>query len=113
MSAGLSVATVEPGLGTCATCGRTLTQVGPNGECLRCLVTLGFLTDSPQLNESETSRRLTPGRMKYDRFEVDVGADGFPIELGAGAMGITYRAHDTVLNSAVALKIIDPSAAQN
>src|SRR5258708_38147480 len=46
MSVGLSVAIDEPGLGTCATCGRTLTQAGPNGECLRCLVSLGFLSDS-------------------------------------------------------------------
>jgi serine/threonine protein kinase len=113
MSVGLSVAMDELGLGTCATCGRTLTQVDPDGECLRCLVSLGFLGDSQQRNESETSRRLTPGRLKYDRFEVDIGADGFPIELGAGAMAITYRARDTVLKSAVALKIIDRSAAQN
>jgi serine/threonine-protein kinase len=45
--------------------------------------------------------------LKYDHFEVDVGADGFPVELGAGAMAITYRARDTVLNSIVALKVID------
>ena len=51
--------------------------------------------------------------MKYDHFEVEVGADGFPIELGAGAMAITYRARDTVLNSVVALKVIDRSAAQD
>ena len=38
---------------------------------------------------------------------MEVGADGFPIELGAGAMAITYRARDTVLNSVVALKVID------
>jgi len=38
---------------------------------------------------------------------VEVGADGFPAELGAGAMAITYRARDTVLNSVVALKVID------
>jgi serine/threonine protein kinase len=113
MSACLSVVINEPGLGTCAICGRTLTPAGPYGECLRCLVRLGFLSDSQQANESETSRRLTPGLLKYDRFEVDVGEDGFPIELGAGSMAITYRAHDTVLNSAVALKIIDRSAAQN
>jgi serine/threonine-protein kinase len=50
---------------------------------------------------------LTPGPLKYDHFEVEVGADGFPIELGAGAMAITYRARDTVLNSVVALKVID------
>lgn len=111
MRAGISVSIAEPGLGACPTCGRTMAQAG--GECLRCLVSLGFLNDSQQLNESETSRRLTPGRLKYDHFEVDVGADGFPLELGAGAMATIYRAHDTVLNSAVALKIIDRSAAQN
>jgi len=50
--------------------------------------------------------------MKYDHFEVEVGADGFPVELGAGAMAITYRARDTVLNSTVALKVIDRKVAQ-
>ena len=57
--------------------------------------------------------RLTPGPLRYAHFEVEVGADGFPVELGAGAMAITYRARDTVLNSAVALKVIDRSVAQN
>jgi len=55
---------------------------------------------------------LTPGPLKYDHFEVEVGADGFPVELGAGAMAITYRARDTVLNSVVALKVIDRKVAQ-
>src|SRR5437870_643617 len=54
-----------------------------------------------------------PGPLKYDHFEVEVGAEGFPVELGAGAMAITYRARDTVLNSIVALKVIDRSVAQN
>jgi serine/threonine protein kinase/Tfp pilus assembly protein PilF len=44
---------------------------------------------------------------------VEVGADGFPVELGAGAMAITYRARDTVLNSVVALKVIDRKMAEN
>ena len=43
---------------------------------------------------------------------MEVGADGFPIELGAGAMAITYRARDTVLNSVVALKVIDRKVAK-
>jgi serine/threonine protein kinase len=51
--------------------------------------------------------------LKYDHFEVEVGADGFPLELGAGAMAITYRARDTVLNSTVALKVIDRKVAEN
>src|ERR1700693_3448853 len=103
----------EPAAGACAICGRPLTQVGPKGECLRCLADLGFLSDSREPGKSESGRRLTPGPLKYDHFEVEVGADGFPIELGAGAMAITYRARDTVLNSIVALKVIDRKLAQS
>src|SRR6266567_5221943 len=103
----------EPTVGTCAICGRPLTQVGPKGECLRCLADLGFLSGSQELGKSDTGRRLTPGPLKYDHFEVEVGADGFAVELGAGAMAITYRARDTVLSSVVALKVIDRKVAQN
>src|SRR6266571_955293 len=102
----------EPTVGSCAICGRPLTQVGPKGECLRCLADLGFLSGSQEPGKSGTGRRLTPGPLKYDHFEVEVGVDGFPVELGAGAMAITYRARDTVLNSVVALKVIDRKVAQ-
>jgi serine/threonine protein kinase/Tfp pilus assembly protein PilF len=51
--------------------------------------------------------------LRYAHFEVEVGSDGFPVELGAGAMAITYRARDTVLNSTVALKVIDRKVAEN
>jgi serine/threonine protein kinase/Tfp pilus assembly protein PilF len=99
--------------GKCATCGRPLTQIGPKGECLRCLVGLGFLADGEEPQQPAGRGRLTPGPLKYAHFEVEVGADGFPVELGAGAMAVTYRARDTVLNSEVALKVIDRSVAQN
>src|SRR5713226_5311953 len=97
-------------VGICATCGRPLTQVGPKGECLRCLVSLGFAAE--ESGSKQHRSRLTPGRLRYDHFEVEVGADGFAVELGAGAMAITYRARDTVLNSTVALKVIDRKVAQ-
>jgi len=99
--------------GTCATCGRPLTQCGPNGECLRCLISLGFLAEGEHAERPAGRGRLTPGPLKYAHFEVEIGADGFPVELGAGAMAITYRARDTVLNSVVALKVIDRKAAEN
>src|SRR6266576_888449 len=98
---------------TCATCGRPLTQVGPKGECLRCLVGLGFLANGEEPEKPASRGRLTPGPLRYAHFEVEVGADGFPVELGAGAMAITYRARDSVLNSEVALKVIDRGVAQN
>src|SRR5262249_19644969 len=110
----LSIASMQPerSVDTCAVCGRPLTQIGPKGECIPCLANLGFLGGSQGLDESQSGRRLTPARLKYDHFLVEVGADGFPIELGAGAMAITYRARDTVLNSEVALKVIDRKVAQ-
>ena len=110
----IGLGTTEPqAAGTCATCGRPLTQCGPNGECLRCLVSLGFLADGQEADRPAGRGRLTPGPLRYAHFEVEVGADGFPVELGAGAMAVTYRARDTVLNSEVALKVIDRSVAQN
>src|SRR6266567_8192571 len=111
---GIGLETTEPqAAGTCATCGQPLTQCGPKGECLRCLVSLGFLANGEHAERPAARGRLTPGPLSYAHFEVEAGADGFPVELGAGAMAVTYRARDTVLNSAVALKVIDRSAAEN
>ena len=87
---------------TCVVCGRFLIPRGPNGECLRCLGSFAFEL------ESETSMK-TPTRFAH--FEVEVGEDGDPVELGAGAMGVTYRARDTILECTVALKIIDTQRA--
>ncbi len=113
-SIGLETAKVEPDApATCAICGRPLTKRGPNGECLRCLVTVGFLADGEEPERPAARGRLTPGPLRYAHFEVELGVDGFPFELGAGAMAITYRARDTVLNSVVALKVIDRGVAQN
>ena len=87
---------------TCVVCGRLLIPRGPNGECLRCLGSFAFPL------EGEISMK-TPTR--YAHFEVELGADGDPVELGAGAMGVTYRARDTILECTVALKIIDTQSA--
>ena len=112
--AGVGIANANAGIaGTCATCGRPLTHCGPNGECLRCLASIWLLEDGEQRETPCGRGRLAPGPLRYAHFEVELGADGFPVELGAGAMAITYRARDTVLNSLVALKVIDRQRAQN
>lgn len=97
----------------CAICGRPLTHRGPNGECLLCLFSLGLSETDPSADKPAAHGRLTSGPLKYAHFEVEVGADGFPVELGAGAMAVTYRAWDTVLKSVVALKVIDRKMAEN
>src|SRR5207237_4947031 len=61
-SMGLGIVKAKPeAAGTCATCGRPLTQCGPNGECLRCLISLTFLADGEQPERPAAHRRLTPG----------------------------------------------------
>jgi serine/threonine protein kinase/Flp pilus assembly protein TadD len=98
----------------CAICGRPLTQRGPDRKCLRCLFNWGFLPEGEESDQGPAAHhRVTAEPLKYAHFEVEVGADGFPAGLGAGAMAITYRARDTVLNSVVALKVIDRKMAEN
>jgi TolB-like protein/tRNA A-37 threonylcarbamoyl transferase component Bud32 len=50
---------------------------------------------------------------RYAHFEVDIGPDGKPVELGRGAMGITYKASDTTLRRQVALKVISTRLLNN
>src|SRR5580765_2156088 len=97
----------------CATCGRPLTQRSPNWKCPRCLFNWGFLPEGEESDQGPAAHRpVTAGPLRYAHFEVHVGEDGFPVELGAGAMAVTYRARDTVLNSVVALKVIDRKVAK-
>src|SRR5215472_12281101 len=76
-----------------------------NQKCLGCLVSVAIANEDEHTQQTPT--RLTPRPLKYVQFEVEMAVDGFPFELGAGAMAVTYRARDTVLNSHVALKVID------
>jgi len=50
---------------------------------------------------------------RYKQYEVLRREDGGLWELGRGAMGITYKAYDTNLHCAVALKIINSTYLQN
>ena len=45
--------------------------------------------------------------------KLNLVTDGHPVELGAGAMGVTYCARDTILECTVALKVIDSQRAGN
>jgi serine/threonine protein kinase/tetratricopeptide (TPR) repeat protein len=81
----------------CPQCGAPISSGETvSGFCLSCLLTAGLAEDQPV------------HVLKYDHYEVMTDEQGAPIELGRGAMGITYRAIDTTLRSAVALKVIEP-----
>ena len=82
---------------TCGKCGTTLRRVGQFADqCSACLLGLA-------LDEEEPSACAE----RFDHYQVATHPDGTPVKLGRGAMGVTYRASDTILGNEVALKVID------
>jgi serine/threonine protein kinase/Flp pilus assembly protein TadD len=108
---------VEPqqgiGAGVCAKCGQSITHPGPDGECVRCLVSFGFLAEDQAVERRSQGDQARLGPLRYAHFEVEINADGHPVILGSGAMAVTYRARDTILNSTVALKVISRRLAED
>jgi serine/threonine protein kinase len=101
------------GAGVCAKCGKSITHPGPDGECVRCLVSFGFLAEDYEVERRSEGHQARLGPLRYAHFEVQVNPDGYPVILGSGAMAVTYCARDTVLNSTVALKVISRKLAED
>lgn len=108
---GVAVSSTAPAI--CSKCQQPLTNIGPEGECLRCL--FGFALEGDEQNNSgeASSDRATTRTHRYGHFEVALDVDGRALELGAGAMAVTYRAVDTILGCPVALKVIDQRLASH
>src|SRR6266436_4252624 len=84
----------------CAQCGSHLSSSdGTEKVCINCLL-------HAALDGEDADHPARPHR--FDQYELIAGEDGAPVELGRGAMGITYKAFDTNLRCEVALKVIHP-----
>ena len=67
--------------------------------------------EKPALPAEDAANR--PGDLRFGHYEIMVGDDGKPMELGSGAMGVTYKAFDVELHCPVTLKVISSRYVQD
>ena len=92
---------------TCPSCGSEFSEAME--FCPVCMLRKGLAggVESGASSFEETVKP-TPDQLAqaFDHYELVTGGDGKPIELGRGAMGITYKAFDVDLRCPVTLKVI-------
>src|SRR6516165_7960729 len=92
---------------TCPSCGNEFS--GAMEFCPVCMLRKG-LAGGVESGESsiEEAAKPTPVQalQRFEHYELVTGEDGKPLELGRGAMGVTYKAFDVDLRCPVTLKVI-------
>jgi hypothetical protein len=92
---------------TCPSCGNEVS--GEMEFCPVCLLRKG-LAVGVESGESTFEEALKPTpdqpEQRFEHYELVMGEDGKPLELGRGAMGVTYKAFDRDLHCPVTLKVI-------
>src|SRR5271165_6164669 len=94
---------------TCLSCGNEFS--GAMEFCPVCMLRKG-LAGGVESGESSTPEdtvkptRPEQAAQRFEHYELVTGEDAKPVELGRGAMGVTYKAFDVDLHCPVTLKVI-------
>jgi len=92
---------------TCPSCGNEFS--GAMESCPVCMLRKA-LASGVESGESSSGDPLKPTPderpKRFEHYELVTGEDGKPLELGRGAMGVTYKAFDINLRCPVTLKVI-------
>jgi predicted ATPase len=93
----------------CPSCGNEFS--GAMEFCPVCMLRVGLAgrVEAGESSASEDTVKPTPeqAEQRFEHYELVKGEDGKPVELGRGAMGVTYKAFDVNLRCPVTLKVIN------
>jgi serine/threonine protein kinase len=98
----------------CSVCGTKFCATGDSGFCPVCVLReaensepdateSGLESESEQVSTQSKSPAVVD---RFENYELVKDQEGKPVELGRGAMGVTYRAFDVDLHCPVTLKVI-------
>lgn len=92
------------GISTCPACGA---QVPAGLDFCPVCALRGALDEGHETAQLDVGPNRSPLASRFDHYEILTRENGTLLELGRGAMGVTYKAIDINLRCAVALKVIN------